>query len=259
MYDIFIFCIPILTFSLQLYTYILSIYKYFVRVCTIIFNVVILQPKVRDMKTIGYINNSEGIKDIDNVITTMKELGCTSIFIEERNEGACTHPIRNFVLSELNTEDTLVVYSLYDMMNTDKECLDFLRRCVDEKIRFISIFDELDSSEIVYPFAFSKIVKALHETKKHNHIKNMIDRPYVRTKSILSANNQTLQDRYRIVINIYACDEKIADIAKETGYTRRHVSRILKKFNIVRDRCPIPEEKRKFCKPLSHHAKDRKD
>lgn len=201
------------------------------------------------MMPIAYINDNylEGLEDFEARVKQLSDKESMFSGIEICREEPSEDQNRaywNYLQANLKSGDTIVIPSLKNVMENQLECVDFLVRCTWEKIRVISIYDELDSCEQIYKFDFDRLMKAIHEIKRQNPDKDKCSVTFQRRKLKLNETSKEKAQRYGKVINLYEALMPLDDICKATGFSIRQVNRILNKNHIQRDRYQPSKEKR---------------
>ena len=165
------------------------------------------------MEYVGYINTAYYIEHIEEFVSLMKQMPCSSIYYDDRDDGE-RQKWKSFV-GTLNNNDTAVLISFDNAFCNFNDLMFFLKLCSSKNIRIISLKDSLDTSDELFPkarkAAFDDFQAELLSDKFH----------------------EKKLKKYRMVINMYNAGYSIKEIMSRTGYHgKSNIYRILHMFNV---------------------------
>lgn len=181
------------------------------------------------MSYIGYINTSQHIEQISNIIGLMKSYGCANIHIglprDKKRIEWCKF------IDSLSTGDSAVLASFDNVFHNFHDMMFFIKYCSKMNIRIISLSDGLDTHDKLFP-----------ETRTSDTLKLIC--------KVFSKRDKTSHDdleaelysygfedrklkRYKLVINMYKAGYSVKEIMERTGYKgKSNIYRILHQYNI---------------------------
>lgn len=187
------------------------------------------------MAKVGYIFRADPCESYEFEINWMKEYGCIRI-VEEMPEDERIRPEWKTLLMNLHRNDELVISRFSNALRGTRELSFFLELCRVKVIRIISINDEIDSKDILFPQTkASRVLEVVGslpsevaELKKSTtHISN-ITQPQIKVRVRKNKNDRDLK-----IINMYKEGYPIDEIWHKSGFSSRSsVFRILAKHGI---------------------------
>ena len=195
------------------------------------------------MAKVGYIMKSDLYEYLEEDIRWMNEFGCVNVF-EEEFVNEHTRPLWKQLMVSLNRGDTLVISKFSNALRGSRELAIFLEFCRVKVIRLISIHDQIDSKNELFPETKPADVLlmvgslphealALRKSASHN---TKLQKQIKQTERTTEPHARRLE-REQTVVNMYASGHSISDIWTASGYkSRSSIFRILNKYNILLDR-----------------------
>ncbi len=177
------------------------------------------------MQFISYTESDQQTEQVSTFIRTMDAAPCHLSFQgAEGNEGF------QMFIKAIQKGDTVVFLSMKGIFPSVETFLMFLRFCQNEEVRLISIQDEIDTADVIFPLPCSsrwmKILCSLQSTKGTEH-------DDAQAELIAETAHERMLKRHCMVMNLYQSGTKIKEIMKLTGYkSSRSVYTILHDNNI---------------------------
>lgn len=133
-------------------------------------------------------------------------------------------------LEKLQRFDTAVFMSLKGLFSSCETFLMFLRFCKAQDIRIISILDEIDTSDVIFPLPCSthwmNILCSLQMTKGNEH-------DDAQSEIFGETGHDRKLKKHRMVMNLYKAGYKLSEIMKLTGYKAKStIYLILRKYGV---------------------------
>lgn len=183
----------------------------------------------KDMEYVGYINTAYYIEHFEEIILSMKQLPCSSIYYDEKDDGD-RQKWKSFV-STLNNNDTAVLMSFDNAFYNFSDLMFFLKLCSNKNIRIISLRDSLDTSDELFPKLSTKdtldAIANMTVTKGHATFDDF------QAELLSDKFHEKKLKKYRMVINMYNAGYSIKEIMSRTGYHgKSNIYRILHMFNV---------------------------
>lgn len=187
------------------------------------------------MAKVGYIFKANAQESYDYEIDWMQNYGCIRI-VEERPEDERFRPEWKTLLMNLHRNDELVIVRLSNALRGTRELSFFLELCRVKMIRLISINDEIDSKDLLFPNTkpsrvleiVGSLPSEVAELKKTTTHISDITQPQIRVRARKNKNDRDLK-----IINMYKNGYPIDEIWKKSGFSSRSsVFRILAKHGI---------------------------
>lgn len=191
------------------------------------------------MAKIGYIFISKNLSSRDEDIVWMKTFGCCDI-IEEDGCHEKLRPQWRKMLTQLQPGDEIVVSKLSNALRGTRELGIFLSLCREYKIRVVSIHDEIDSNDELFPGStagrvLDTISRFSAETTSLRRVEARALKVKKRQKSPLKEGIR--RDREKTIINMYNAGYSIKDIWEVSGYvSRTSVFRVLNRNGVKLNR-----------------------
>ena len=175
------------------------------------------------MRILSYSDSSERTEQIYAFVKTFNSQ--TDPIVFEGTDGM------NMFLDSFQKGDTVVLGSLNGVFTTVESFLMFLRFCNLQDIRIISIDEEIDSADEIFPLSGSqKLLDLLCNLKT---AKRSSDDTHDDTELIKSYRQVRMAKRHITVINLYNAHYSIRDIMRITGYkSRKSIYLILQRYGI---------------------------
>lgn len=183
----------------------------------------------KDMEYVGYINTAYYIEHFEEIVSSMKQLPCSSIYYDEKDDGD-RQKWKSFV-STLNNNDTAVLMSFDNAFYNFSDLMFFLKLCSNKNIRIISLRDSLDTSDELFPKLSTKdtldAIANMTVTKGHATFDDF------QAELLSDKFHEKKLKKYRMVINMYNAGYSIKEIMSRTGYHgKSNIYRILHMFNV---------------------------
>lgn len=192
------------------------------------------------MTRIGYIKQSV-LSDSDSSIELLKNFGCQKIIVEQV-EDETKRPQWKRMLTQLKKSDEVVVLTLSNAVRGLRELAVFFELCRIKKIRLISLKDELDSWDKLFPASTSKFMDVFASLMGEIATERGAS-ARVRAKNGGNALGRPVgsrdKQREKLCIELYKGGSNVEDILKETGFrSKSSVFRILRNNGMEPDRRP---------------------
>lgn len=177
------------------------------------------------MQFVSYTKSDQQTEQVSTFIRMMDADPCHLSFQgTEGNEG-----FQMFVKA-LQRGDTVVFLSMKKMFPSIEAFLMFLRFCQNEEIRIVSVLDEIDTADVIFPLPCSshwmKILCSLQSTKGTEH-------DDVQAELLAESAHERMIKRHCMVVNLYQSGSKIEEIMRLTGYkSTRTIYTILDKYKV---------------------------
>ena len=196
------------------------------------------------MAKVGYIMATSQYDKLEEDRKWMNDFGCVRI-VEENDEDERNRPLWKQLMVALQRGDELVISKFSNALRGSRELATFLEFCRVKVIRIISIHDQIDSRNELFPETrpsdVLEMMGALPEEvlalrKSAEHVVNLQEKMIVSPPPVSSAKMQKL-DREMTVINQYVAGHPIDDVLRASGFRiRSSVFRILNKHGIKLNR-----------------------
>lgn len=196
------------------------------------------------MAKIGYIMAISQYDRLEEDRKWMNDYGCIRI-VEESDENERNRPLWKQLMVALQRGDELVISKFSNALRGSRELATFLEFCRVKLIRIISIHDQIDSRNELFPETrpsdVLEMMGALPEEvlalrKSAEHVVNLQEKMIVSLPPVSSAKMQKL-DREKTVINLYVAGHPIDEVWRASGFrSRSSVFRILNKHGIKLNR-----------------------
>lgn len=171
----------------------------------------------------------------------MENFGCVEIVREELLSGDKPRTQWDSLMARIQFKDTVVIPKLSNALRGARQLVFFLEFCRLQNIRLISIHDQIDSANELFPetqtsdvlTAIALLPKEANAIRKSSHHISRIK------KHIESINDKAMSrvERNKRVVNMYLEGFSIDEIFKESGFrSRSSVFRILNEANVQLDR-----------------------
>ena len=181
------------------------------------------------MECIGYINTAYYIEHFEEIVLSMKQLPCSSIYYDEKDDDD-RQKWKSFV-GTLNNNDTAVLMSFDNAFCSFNDLMFFLKLCSSKNIRIISLCDSLDSSDELFPKLGTK--NTLDAIAKMTVAKGKAAFDDFQAELLSDKYHEKKLKKYRMVINMYNAGYSIKEIMSRTGYHgKSNIYRILHMFNV---------------------------
>jgi hypothetical protein len=195
------------------------------------------------MAKIGYIMAISQYDRLEEDRKWMNDYGCIRI-VEESDENERNRPLWKQLMVALQG-DELVISKFSNALRGSRELATFLEFCRVKVIRIVSIHDQIDSRNELFPETrpsdVLEMMGALPEEvlalrKSAEHVVNLQEKMIVSLPPVSSAKMQKL-DREKTVINLYVAGHPIDEVWRASGFrSRSSVFRILNKHGIKLNR-----------------------
>ena len=181
------------------------------------------------MDYIGYINITYYFEQIDEVVSRMKQLPCTAIYYDDRDDVA-RERWKAFI-GQLHTGDVAVIMSFDNACKNFNDMMFFLKLCSSKDIRIISLSDALDTADELFPKSSTKNTLAAIARMSANKGEASFDD--FQAELLSDKFHEKKLKKYRMVINMYNAGYSIKEIMARTGYHgKSNIYRILHRFNV---------------------------
>ena len=166
--------------------------------------------EISPMHILIYCTSDQQNDDIVAFIKTF-DLNATCVTFQEPKMGEGYH----LLLDTLRENDIVVFYSLREVFTTTNPFLMFLKYCKSKEARIISIADEIDSEDKIFPLPSS-----VQWMKILCGLKTSVSKIYddAQAETIGSDKKETILKKHRMVINLYSAGYSTKDILRLTGY-----------------------------------------
>lgn len=166
------------------------------------------------MNYIGYINKAQYFEHTTEIINLMKGHGCVNIHIEETKDKKRIEWCK--FIDSLSNGDSAVFASFDNVFHNFNDMMFFIKYCSKMDIRIISLSDELDTHDKLFPErrtadTLNLICKVFSKRDRASH-----DDLEAELYSY-SFEDRKLK-RYKLVINMYKAGYSVKEIMERTGY-----------------------------------------
>ena len=193
--------------------------------------------------TYGYIYNAQNIES-EKIRKEMEEkFDCSKIFSDTEQDEK-KRPGWNELTKSIQDGDTLIVFSLDNILMTVMALPFFFRWLTLKDICFVSISDEIDTEGNFFPSKNAKEVFDIIGLLPQKIGKNRRKGYSRKVKAFLPCSNKKAAKKSAAIkiVNMYRSGYSVSEIADAVGYrTRMSVYNVLSRFNIdlrqKRDRC----------------------
>lgn len=203
------------------------------------------------MAKVGYLFKANHYDGYETDVQWMQQYGCVQILTDEAEDEAM-RPIWKKLLTSLACKDELVIAKFSNAVRNTMELASIVEICRVKKVRLISINDEIDSADILFPTttvsdvlnmfgSLSDEVAALRNASAHvcNLQKNIL-KPVKQTNDAVQKH-----ERDKIILEMYRNNHNIESIMEVSGFTSRSsVFRILNKYGVKPNRGRGPGRKK---------------
>ena len=196
------------------------------------------------MAKVGYIMATSQYDKLEEDRKWMNDFGYVRI-VEENDEDERNRPLWKQLMVALQRGDELVISKFSNALCGSRELATFLEFCRVKVIRIVSIHDQIDSRNELFPETrpsdVLEMMGALPEEvlplrKSAEHVGNLQEKMIVSLPPVSSAKMQKL-DREKTVINLYVAGHPIDEVWRASGFrSRSSVFRILNKHGIKLNR-----------------------
>ena len=196
------------------------------------------------MAKVGYIMATSQYDKLEEDRKWMNDFGYVRI-VEENDEDERNRPLWKQLMVALQRGDELVISKFSNALCGSRELATFLEFCRVKVIRIVSIHDQIDSRNELFPETrpsdVLEMMGALPEEvlplrKSAEHVVNLQEKMIVSLPPVSSAKIQKL-DREKTVINLYVAGHPIDEVWRASGFrSRSSVFRILNKHGIKLNR-----------------------
>jgi DNA invertase Pin-like site-specific DNA recombinase len=189
------------------------------------------------MAKIGYIMTAPGYTDYEADVKWMEDFGCVEIVREDLPQSEKSRTLWDSLIGRLQVSDTIVIPKLSNALKGTRQLIFFLEFCRMSNIRLISIHDQIDTGNQLFPETktsdvlaviamLPKEVMAIRKAALHAQLLK-------RHMSTISTKYVAKADRNKRIINMYLQGVSIDEIFAVSGFTSRSsVFRILNAANI---------------------------
>lgn len=202
------------------------------------------------MAKVGYIFKAKHYDGYEKDVQWMQQYGCVQILTDGAEDGTM-RPIWKKLLASLACKDELVIAKFSNAVRNTMELASVIEICRVKKVRLISINDEIDSADELFPStnvsdvlnmfgSLSDEVAALRNASAHvcNLQKNIL-KPIKQTNDAIEKH-----ERDKIILEMYHNNHNIENIMEVSGFTSRSsVFRILNKYGVKPNRGRGPARK----------------
>ena len=162
------------------------------------------------MQFISYTESDQQTEQVGTFIRTMDATPSHLSFQgAEGNEGF------QMFIKAIQRGDTVVFLSMKGIFSSVETFLMFLRFCQNEEVRLISIQDEIDTADVIFPLPCSsrwmKILCSLQSTKRTEH-------DDAQAEMLAETAHERMVKRHCMVMNLYQSGAKIEEVMRLTGY-----------------------------------------
>ena len=207
------------------------------------------------MAKVGYIYNTPHADGLTDDREWMRQYGCVQV-AEEAAENERLRPVWKQLLANLDRGDEIVVSKLSNAVRGSRELAAFFELCRIKMVRIISIHDQLDSADKVFPALTTERMfqmigslpeEAMALRRASAHVQSLQRTLNVRPKTKAA---ETKQERESTIVSMYNSGHTIDDIWTVSGFrSRSSVFRILNKYGVKLNRGH-------FSGPLGKRKKD---
>lgn len=186
---------------------------------------------------IGYIMTAPGYEDAKNDLQWMEQFGCVEIIQEDLPLNEKSRTLWDSLMSRIQFGDTIVIPKLSNALRGARQLVFFLEFCRIKNIRLVSIHDNIDSGNELFPDTkTSDVLTAIALLPKEANAIRKSSRHIVNIKKhidSLSSKAINRAERNKRVVNMYLQGFSIDDIHQQSGFrSRSSVFRILNEANI---------------------------
>ena len=219
------------------------------------------------MAKIGYIMVPSHYENLESDKSWMQDYGCVRI-IEENEEDEKARPLWKQLMTVLDRGDELVISKFSNALRGSRELASFLEFCRIKVIRVISIHDQIDTEDKLFPDTKPSDVlqmmgslpeEVLVLRKAAAHIVKLKEKMIVAMPKVTTSKEKRL-DREKTVVNLYVAGHSIDDIWRASGFhSRSSVFRILNKHGIKLNRSSHSGPIKKWSERKNPIIKDTKE
>ena len=178
------------------------------------------------------------------VVSTFVKTTCKGDVHMSFQETNVRDGYKQFV-STIQEEDTVVFYSMQDVFQQIEPFIMFLRYCKTKQVRVISISDEIDSKDEVFPLSSSQQWMKILSQMKTGTIHECDD---ARSELYDKNCDEERLKKHRMVINLYLAGYTVSEILRLTGYrTKATIYRIIQRYGIEIQNPNMRREKMRNC------------
>ncbi len=210
------------------------------------------------MAKIGYIMNAPDREEYKDEREWMWEFGCIEIVEEDMPMSEKSRTLWDALVGRMDFGDTIVIPKLSNALRGARQLVFFLEFCRVKNIRLISLRDQIDSANLLFPKTqTSDVLTAIALLPKEaNAIRKSTQHATRMKKHIESLSSKAMSkiERNKRVVNMYLQGYSIDEIFEESGFrSRSSVFRILNLANVDlnrgRTKGPLGPRKKKSEEP----------
>ena len=181
------------------------------------------------MNNIGYIGNAHNFEHWQNCMDRMKQHGCSDIHVEERKGRK--RPQWDAFIDSLDNGDSAVLVSFDNAFRNFNDMVFFIKYCSKMEIRIISLHDELDTHDLLFPekktaSTLDLICQVFAKRDRNSH-------DDLEAELYSNEYNDKKLKRYNLVINMYKAGYSVKEIMERTGYRgKSNIYRVLHKYDV---------------------------
>lgn len=181
------------------------------------------------MNNIGYIGNAHNFEHWQNCMDRMKQHGCSDIHVEERKGRK--RPQWDAFIDSLDNGDSAVLVSFDNAFRNFNDMVFFIKYCSKMEIRIISLHDELDTHDLLFPekktaSTLDLICQVFAKRDRNSH-------DDLEAELYSNEYNDKKLKRYKLVINMYKAGYSVKEIMERTGYRgKSNIYRVLHKYDV---------------------------
>ena len=178
------------------------------------------------MNNIGYINTAHLIGDIWSQSERMKQCGCSNIHVD--SPKGRRRPEWDKFIDSLEKGDSAVLVSFDNAFRNFNDMVFFIKYCSKMEIRIISLHDELDTHDLLFPEkktanTLDLICQVFAKRDRNSH-------DDLEAELYSNEYNDKKLKRYKLVINMYKAGYSVKEIMERTGYRgKSNIYRVLHK------------------------------
>ena len=181
------------------------------------------------MNNIGYIGNAHNFEHWQNCMDRMKQHGCSDIHVEERKGRK--RPQWDAFIDSLDNGDSAVLVSFDNAFRNFNDMVFFIKYCSKMEIRIISLHDELDTHDLLFPekktaSTLDLICQVFAKRDRNSH-------DDLEAELYSNEYNDKKLKRYKLVINMYKAGYSVKEIMERTGYRgKSNIYRVLHMYDV---------------------------
>ena len=181
------------------------------------------------MNNIGYINTAYLIGDIWSQSERMKQCGCSNIHVD--SPKGRRRPEWDKFIDSLEKGGSAVLVSFDNAFRNFNDMVFFIKYCSKMEIRIISLHDELDTHDLLFPekktaSTLDLICQVFAKRDRNSH-------DDLEAELYSNEYNDKKLKRYKLVINMYKAGYSVKEIMERTGYRgKSNIYRVLHKYDV---------------------------